>query len=59
MQALVDHHGQFMDVCIGCWPGKVHYSRVFANSDLYHKGMSGVQFPDWKRSLYGTEVCCT
>lgn len=55
MQALVDHRGHFMDVYIG-WPGKVHDARVFANSELYHKGMTGVLFPDWKRSLCGTEV---
>ena len=34
VQALVDHLGLFMDVCIG-WPGKVHDARVFANSSLY------------------------
>ena len=55
MQAMVDFRGLFMDVCIG-WPGKVHDARVFANSSLYHKGMSGSLFPDWKRLISGVQV---
>ena len=55
MQAMVDFRGLFMDVYIG-WPGKVHDARVFANSSLYHKGMNGRLFPDWKRSISGVQV---
>lgn len=55
MQAMVDFRGLFMDIYIG-WPGKVHDARVFANSSLYHKGMSGKLFPDWKRSISGVQV---
>ena len=55
VQALVDHCGLFMDVCIG-WPGKVHDARVFANSSLYHKGSQSTLFPDWKRDICGVEV---
>ena len=56
MQAMVDHLGLFIDVYIG-WPGKVHDARVFANSILYQKGMSGTLFPDWKRNISGVDVC--
>ena len=56
MQAMVDFRGLFMDVYIG-WPGKVHDARVFSNSSLYHKGMDGTLFPDWKRTICGVEVC--
>ena len=55
MQAMVDFRGLFMAVYIG-WPGKVHDARVFVNSSLYHKGMSGTLFPDWKRNICGEEV---
>lgn len=56
VQALVDHLGLFMDICIG-WPGKVHDARVFANSSLYYRGRSFTLFPDWKRTISGVEVC--
>lgn len=55
MQAVVDHRGLFMDICIG-WPGKVHDARVFVNSSLYQKGMNSTLLPDWKRNLSGVEV---
>ena len=48
MQGLVDFQGNFMDVCIG-WPGKVHDTRVFSNSEVYKKGMQGTLLPDWKK----------
>ena len=44
-----------MDVCIG-WPGKVHDARVFANSTVCSKGMSGMLFPSWTRQLGSVEV---
>ena len=31
MQGMMNHLGQFMDVYIG-WSGRVHYTRVFANT---------------------------
>ena len=55
VQGLVDFRGRFMDVCIG-WPGKVHDARVFANSTVYSKGMSGSLFPSWTRQLGRVEV---
>ena len=55
VQALVDHLGLFMDVCIG-WPGKVHDARVFVNSSLYQRGRTSTLFPDWKRTINGVEV---
>ena len=59
MQAMVDHRGLFMDVYIG-WPGKVHDTRDFVNSSLYHKGMNSTLFPDWKRNICGVQVhLCT
>ena len=56
IQAMVDHHGLFLDVYVG-WPGKVHDARVFANSSVYRKGQNGSLFPDWKRSISGVQVC--
>ena len=55
MQAMVDHRGRFMDVCIG-WPGKVHDARVFVNSSLYQKGLNSALFPNWTRNMGGVEV---
>ena len=55
MQAMVDFRGLFMDVYIG-WPGKVHGCKGVCNSSLYYKGMCGTLFPDWKRTICGTEV---
>ena len=48
MQGVVDSSYKFIDINIG-WPGKVHDARVFANSLLFKKGMSGVLFPASKR----------
>ena len=56
VQALVDHLGLFMDVCIG-WPGKVHDARVFVNSSL-SQGENFYTFPRleekhlWSRGRY-------
>ena len=55
MQAMVDFRGLFMDVYIG-WPGKVHDARVFVNSSLFAKRMSGTLLPDWKRTLSSVQV---
>ena len=49
LQGLVDHKYCFTDIYVG-WPGSVHDARVFANSDLYHKGQRGTLFP--KSSLW-------
>lgn len=55
MQALVDHKGRFMDVCVG-WPGKVHDARVFANSTLYTRGSNGQLFPNKSRKMGEVDV---
>ena len=55
MQAMVDFRGLFLDVYIG-WPGKVHDARVFANSSLYRRGMSGTLLPDMNRTICGVNV---
>ena len=39
-----------MDVYI-CWLGKVHDTRVFVNSSLYHRGSTSTVFPDWKKTI--------
>uniref|UniRef100_H2YLL6 DDE Tnp4 domain-containing protein n=1 Tax=Ciona savignyi TaxID=51511 RepID=H2YLL6_CIOSA len=44
MQAIVDHHGRFLDVNIG-WPGKAHDARVFMNSAIYKRAELGLIFP--------------
>ena len=55
MQAVVDHRGIFTDIYIG-WPGRVHDARVFANSDLFHRGCNGNLFPDWRKCLGNVDV---
>lgn len=37
MQSMADHVGWFMDNYVG-WPGKVHDSKEFVNSELYWRG---------------------
>ena len=34
----------------------MHDARVFANSSVYSKGMSGTLFPGWKKNICGVEV---
>ena len=36
VQAVADHNGLFIGLCIG-WPGCVHDARVLANSSIYQK----------------------
>ena len=55
MQAVVDYHYMFLDVCIG-WPGRVHDARVLSNSNLYNKACSGCLLPDWKRNIGGVDI---
>lgn len=55
MQALVDFRGIFLDMNIG-WPGKVHDARMFANSSLYQKAISGTLLPDWPKVINGVKV---
>ena len=55
IQGLVDFQGRFMAVCIG-WPGNGLDARVFVNSTVYSKGMSGLLFPSWTRQLGSVEV---
>ena len=43
LQGLVDSKYRFTEINVG-WPGKVHDSRVFSNSSMYEKGMSGRLF---------------
>ncbi|CAM4721907.1 unnamed protein product, partial [Lepidochelys kempii] len=49
-QALVDHHGCFIDINTG-WPGKVHDARIFWNTGLFRKLQAGTFFPDQKITI--------
>ena len=56
VQALVDHRGRFLDICVG-WPGKVHDARVFSNSALFSKGTNKQLFPgSSSRNIGGVQV---
>ena len=44
-----------MNINIG-WPGKVHDTRVFANSSLYLKGSNGTLLPNWKHCISRVDV---
>uniref|UniRef100_K7FNQ2 DDE Tnp4 domain-containing protein n=2 Tax=Pelodiscus sinensis TaxID=13735 RepID=K7FNQ2_PELSI len=44
LQALVDHRGQFSDICVG-WSGRAHDARIFRNSYLYRRLQAGTFFP--------------
>ncbi|XP_055955589.1 uncharacterized protein LOC126814699 [Patella vulgata] len=43
VQAVVNDRYEFTDLNIG-WPGSVHDARVYANSKIYAKGLSGTLF---------------
>ena len=45
----------FWDINVG-WPGSVHDTRVFANTDIYSRGQAGTLFPDWKRKIKDVEI---
>ena len=56
LQALVDDNYCFRDINVG-WPGSVHDTRVFTNSELYLKGNSKTLFePNTTRDSNGTEI---
>lgn len=57
LQAVVDSHLNFIDICIG-WPGRVHDARVLVNSQLYERAeQEGTAFPQSERALIsGVEV---
>ena len=55
MQGMVDQLYRFTDIYIG-WPGRVHDARVFRNSTLYHEGMNGSLFPEWKKTIAQKEI---
>nr|XP_025040013.1 protein ALP1-like [Pelodiscus sinensis] len=44
LQALVDHQGQFTDICVG-WSGRARYACIFQNLYLYHRLQAGTFFP--------------
>ncbi|XP_075796982.1 uncharacterized protein LOC142831228 [Pelodiscus sinensis] len=44
VQALVDHWGQFIDICVG-WSGHAYDARIFKNSCLYCRVQVGTFFP--------------
>ena len=54
-QALVDHKGRFMDICVG-WPGNVHNTCIFANSTLYMNLMNCQLFSDMCCMIGGVNV---
>nr|XP_025038018.1 protein ALP1-like [Pelodiscus sinensis] len=43
LQALVDHLGQFTDICVG-WAGQAHDAHIFQN--LYRRLQAGAFFPE-------------
>jgi hypothetical protein len=55
MQAVVDAEGKFLDVCIG-WPGSVHDTRVFKNSQLYHNVENGIWLNGEPKLISGCQV---
>ena len=55
LQGLVDHTGCFTDLNVG-WPGRVHDSRVFNNSDFFTKGECGSLFPQQTILMGGVRV---
>ncbi|CAM5134605.1 unnamed protein product [Eretmochelys imbricata] len=47
LQALVGHHGRFIDINAG-WPRKVHDALIFRNTGLFRKLQAGTFFLDQK-----------
>lgn len=54
-QVVVDHDYIIMDINTG-WPGSVHDARVFRNSGVFNRGMSGTLFPNTNVLMNDTEV---
>jgi hypothetical protein len=50
LQGVCDHNYVFTDINIG-WPGRVHDARVFANSEIDHKGENGTLFSKWTQTI--------
>lgn len=50
LQGVCDYMYVFTDINIG-WPGRVHDARVFANSEIFHKGENGTLFPNWTKKI--------
>ena len=50
LQGVCDYNYVFSDINIG-WPGRVHDARVFANSEIVHKGENGTLFPKWTKKI--------
>nr|XP_025041720.1 protein ANTAGONIST OF LIKE HETEROCHROMATIN PROTEIN 1-like [Pelodiscus sinensis] len=50
LQALVNHRGQFIDICVG-WSGWTHDSCIFLNLYLYHRLQAGIFFPQLDLTL--------
>jgi len=46
LQGVCDHKYIFRDINIG-WPGRVHDARVFANTEIFHRGENGLLFRTW------------
>ena len=55
IQGVVDSIGCFIDVNIR-WPGKVHDTRILANSTFYREATSGNLLPNWKRVINTVEI---
>jgi hypothetical protein len=50
LQGVCDYKYVFTDINIG-WPGRVHDGRLFANSEIFHKGENGTLFPKWTKKI--------
>ena len=55
LQAVVDYHYMFIDICVG-WPGRVHDARVLYNSSLYSKASNETLFPNCSRRISRVDV---
>ena len=55
LQGVVDHFCRFWDINVG-WPGSVHDTRVFVNTDLFKNGDRGLLFPNRPVNYHHVDV---